>query len=155
LADQAMRRGVIGAGEDDVAVAMELRSLPLDQFPRRGREAKQRGPFELIKQLQRRALGRAVNASAGRLHDPAEQVAIAVVHVAEGAPRESVALDVMNAALLHLSFVLRRVGPTRGDEEAVVLSALAIGALDFGVVERRVDDGRPQIIEYDPAGHAT
>ena len=65
LANQAVRRGVVGAGEDDVAIAVELSPLPLGQLPRREREAEKRGPFELIEPLQRGALGRAVNAPAG------------------------------------------------------------------------------------------
>src|SRR5262249_15601528 len=81
LANQAMRRGVVGTGEDDVAIAMELGSFPLHQFPRREWQAEQRGPFELIEQLQGRALDRAVNPPPSRLDDPAEEMTIAIVHI--------------------------------------------------------------------------
>src|SRR5207249_1403001 len=93
-------------------------------------------------------------ATTGGLHAPAQEMAIALVDVAEGAARQRVAFDVMDAALLDLAFVLGRPRPTGRDEEAVVLGALAIAALHLGIVQRSVHDGGAEIIEHDPARHA-
>ena len=154
FAEQAMRRRVVGAVEDDVAIAMELGLLPLGELPRRDGQRAQGGPLDLIEDGERDLLGRAVGAPASDLEAPAQQMAIAVVDIAEGAARQRVAFDVVDAALLDLAFVLRRPRPTGRDEEAVVLGALAIAALDFRIVEGRVHDGGAEIIEDDPARDA-
>ena len=106
LADQAMRRRVVGGGEDDVAVGMELGRFPLGGFPRRGRQGREGDALDLIEDLKGDPLGRAVHAVAGGLDTPAEQVAIAVMQVAEGAPSQGVAFDVVDAALFELPLVL-------------------------------------------------
>jgi len=46
--------------------------------------------------------------------------------------------------------VLGRPRPTGRDEEAVVLGALAIAALNLGVVEGGVDDGGAQMYQVTP-----
>jgi len=85
LADQAIGGGVVGAGEDDMAVGMQLGPLPLDQVPRRGRQGLQRGALELVEDLQRDALDGAMDPAARGLNAPAPQVAVAVMEIAEGA----------------------------------------------------------------------
>ncbi len=154
LADQAMGRRVVGAGEDDVAVGVELGPLPLGQLPGRQGQRPQGRALDLLEDLQRDLLDRAVDAAPGGLDAPAQQVAIAVVDVAEGAAGQGVALDVVDAALFHLAFVLGRARPTGRDEKAVVLGALAIAALDLGIVERGVDDRGAEIVEHDAARDA-
>jgi hypothetical protein len=91
--------------------------------------------------------------AAGNLDTPAQQMAIRVVEVAEGPAGQGAAFDVVDAVLFHLPFVFGRARAARGDEEAVVLGALPIRALDLGIIERGVDDGGPEIIEHDPARH--
>ncbi len=154
LADEAMGGGVVGAGEDDVAVGVEFGALPLDQLPGGQGQGPERRALELIENLQRAPLGRAVYAPAGGLHAPAQEMAIALADVAEGAAGKRVALDVVDPALLDLAFVLGRPRATGRDEEAVVLGAVAVGALHLGIVEGGVDDGRPQIIQDDAPGDA-
>ena len=154
LADEAVRRRVVGAVEDDVAVAVQLGLLPLSKLPGRNRQRPQGGVLHLIEERQRDLLDGAVHAPAGDLQAPAQEMTIAVVQIAERAASQGVALDVMDPALLHLAFVLGRARPAGRDEEAVVLGALAVAALDLGVVERRVHDGGAEIIKYDPARHA-
>ena len=61
----------------------------------------------------------------------------------------------MHAALLHFPFVLGGARPTRRDEKAVVLRTLAIGTLDDRIVERGLHNRGFQIVEDDPARHAT
>jgi hypothetical protein len=146
LANQSMRRRVVRAGEDDVAIGVELGPLPFSQLPGVERQRLERGALDLIEDLQRDALGRPVDPAAGDLDTPAPEMTIAVVDVAEGAPGERVALDVVDPALFDLPLVLGRPGPTGRDEEAVVFGELAIGALDLGIVEGGVDDRRPQIV---------
>jgi hypothetical protein len=58
-------------------------------------------------------------------------------------------------ALLDLAFVLRCPRPARGNQEAVVLRALAIGALYHRVVEHRLDDRRLEVIDDDSTRDAT
>ena len=70
--------------------------------------------------------------------------------VAEGAAGEGVAFDVVDAALLDLASM--RARPTRAQEKPVVLGALAIAALDFGIVEGRMHDRGPEIIELNVDG---
>jgi hypothetical protein len=154
LADQAVGGGVVGAGKDDMAVGVERRLLPLRQLPRRRGQRQERGPFDLIKDLQRDALGGAVHPAAGGLDTPAPEVAIALEEVPEGAAGERVALDVVDAALFHFPLMLGRARPARGDEEAVVLGALPVAALYLGIVEGGVDDRGAEVIEHDAAGHA-
>jgi hypothetical protein len=147
LADEPMRPGVVGALEDDVAVTVELGPLPLGQLPRRGRQRLQGGALERVEDLERDLLDGAVDAAPGGLHAPAPQMAIAVVDVAELSPGEGVALDVVDAALLDLAFMLGRAWPAGRDQEAVVLGELPVAALHLGIVEGGVDDAGPQIIE--------
>src|SRR3989449_12298 len=154
LADQAMRPGVVGPAEDDVAVGMKLGLLPLGQLPGRERQRAQRRPLDLVEDLERNPLGGPVEAAAGDLHAPAQEMAIAVVHVAEGAAGQGVALGVVNPALFHLAFVLGRPWRTGRGGEAVVLGALAIAALDLRIVEGGVHDGGAEIIEHDAAWNA-
>ena len=85
------------------------------------------------------------------LDAPPQEVAIAVVDVAEGAAGEGVALDIVDPTLFHLAFVLGRPRPTGRDEKAVVLGAVAVAALDLGIVQRGVDDGGAEIVEDDAA----
>jgi hypothetical protein len=68
--------------------------------------------------------------------------AIGVVEVAERAPGQRVAFDVVDPALLDLPVVRGCQGPTGRDEEAVVLDALAVAPLDFGIVEGGADRKR-------------
>jgi hypothetical protein len=89
----------------------------------------------------------------GGLQAPAERVRVPVVDVAEGAAGQAVAADVVHAALFHLPLVLGGPGPAGGDEEAVVLRALPVRALDLGVIEHGVDDRGLQVVEHHPAGH--
>jgi hypothetical protein len=124
LAEQAVGGRVVGAGEDDVTVGVQLGPLPLDQLPRREGQGPEGRPLARREDLQRGALGRAVDPTPGGLDSPAQQVAIAVVHVAEGAAREGVALDVVDPALFHLALVRGRPRTTRRDEETIVLGAL-------------------------------
>src|SRR5262249_23690885 len=77
----------------------------------------------------------------------------AVVEIPEGSAGQSVAFDVVDAALLDLSFVFGGARTAGGDEEAVVLGALPVGALDLGIVEAGMNDGGAEIIEHDPARH--
>lgn len=65
LADEAMGGGVVGAGEDDMAVGVEFGALPLDQLPGGQGPGPERRALELIEDLQRAPLGRAVYAPAG------------------------------------------------------------------------------------------
>ena len=154
LADEAVRRRVVGPGEDDMAVGVELGLLPLGQLPRGHGQRVQGRALDLVEDRQGNLLGRAVDTAAGGLHTPAEQMAIAVVEVAEGPTSQRVAFDVVDAALLDLAFVLGRPWPTGRDEKAVVLRELPVAALHLGVVERGVDDRGPEIVEHDAAGHA-
>jgi hypothetical protein len=55
--------------------------------------------------------------------------------------------------VLDLPFVRGRPGPTERDEEAVVLGALAVAPLDFGIVEGGTDNRGAEIVEDDPMGH--
>src|SRR5437899_1649919 len=81
LPDQAMRRGVVGAGEDDMTVGVKLGLLPLGELPGRQRQGEQGRALEPIEDLERDLLDGAVDAPAGDLEAPAEQMAIAVVEV--------------------------------------------------------------------------
>ena len=154
LAEQAMGRRVVGPVEDDVAVGVELGLLPLGELPGRERQREQRRALEPIEDLEGDLLDGAVEAAAGDLDAPAQEMTIAVVDVAEGAAGQGVALDVVDAALLDLPFVLGRARPTGRDEKAVVLGALAIAALDLGIVQSGVHDRGAEIIEHDPTRHA-
>ena len=70
LADEAMGPRVVGAGEDDMAVGMELGPLPLGQLPGGDRQRLQCRALHLIEDLQGDLLGRAVDAAAGGLDTP-------------------------------------------------------------------------------------
>src|SRR5438093_774328 len=154
LPEQTMRRGVVGAGEDDVTVGVKLGLLPLGELPGRQRQGEQGRALEPLEELERDLLDGAVDAPAGDLEAPAQQMAIAVGEVPEGAAGQGVAFDVVDPTLLHLAFVLGRARPTGRDEEAIVLGALAIAALDLGIVQGGVHDGSAEIIEHDPARNA-
>ena len=147
LPDEPMRGRVVGAGEDDVTVGVELGLLPLGQLPRRGRHGAEGGALDLVEDLERDPLGGAVDPAPGDLDTPAPQVTIGLVDVAEGAPGEGVALDVVDAALLDLALVLGRARAAGRDEEAVVLGEVAVAALDLRIVEGGVDDRGPEIVE--------
>jgi len=147
LANEAVGPGVVGPGEDDMAVGVELGPLPLGQLPRRHGQRVQRRALHLVEDLQGDLLGRPVDAAARGLDTPAEQMAIAVVEVPEGAAGQGVAFNVVDAALLDLAFVLGRARPTGRDEKPVVLGALPVAPLHFGVVERGVHDRGTQIVE--------
>jgi len=153
LANQAMRRRVVGGREHDVAVRVKLGLLPLGQLPRRGRQRREGGALRLVEDLERDPLGGAVDPAPRDLDAPAQHVAIGVVEVAERAPGQRVAFDVVDPALLDLPFVLGCPGPTGRDEEAVMLGALAVAPLDFGIVEGGADDRGAEIVEDDPMGH--
>jgi hypothetical protein len=56
-------------------------------------------------------------------------------------------LDIVDAPLLDIAFVLGRQRPTGRDEEAVVLGKLPIAALHIGIVERGVDDRGAEIVK--------
>ena len=58
------------------------------------------------------------------------------------------------AAGLDLALVLGGAGAAGGDQEAVVLGALAVAALDDGVVQNGLDDGRLEVVDDDLPGHA-
>ena len=75
LADEAMGRGVVGAGKDDMAVGMELGPFPLGQLPGGDGQRLQRRAFHLVEDFQGDLLGRPVDAAAGGLDGPAEQMA--------------------------------------------------------------------------------
>jgi len=87
-----------------------------------------------------------VHATAGGLDHPAAQMAIAVGEIAKVAAGQGVAFDIVDAALFDLAFVLGRSWATGRDEKAVGLRELPVAALHLGVVERRVDDRRAEII---------
>jgi hypothetical protein len=88
-----------------------------------------------------------VHAAAGDLQTPAAEVPVAVREIAERAPGQRIALDVVHPALLDLALVLRRAGTTRRDQETVMLGKVTVAALDLGIVERRVDDRGAEIVE--------
>jgi hypothetical protein len=50
--------------------------------------------------------------------------------------------------------VASRSRPAGGDQEAVVLGELAVATADLRVMERRLADRRPKVIDHDPAGEA-
>src|SRR5262245_18033684 len=88
------------------------------------------------------------------LDAPAQQVTIALVHIAKGSAGQGVALDIVDAPLFDLAFVRRSPGTTRRDEEAVVLGALAVAALHLGIVAGGADDRGAQIVQHDTARDA-
>ena len=78
---------------------------------------------------------------------------IALVKIPEAAAGQGVALDVVDAALLDFSFMFGRARATGRDQEPVVLGALAVAALHFGIVQSGVHNGGAQIVEHDPTRH--
>jgi hypothetical protein len=88
-----------------------------------------------------------------RLDAPDKDTLIGLGNVAPGTAREKIARDVMDA-LLDLAFVLRCAWTARRNEKAVVLGALAIGALHDRVVEHRLADRRLEIVDDDAVRHA-
>src|SRR5262249_40120102 len=90
----------------------------------------------------------------GDLDAPPPQMAIGLVHVAEGAPGQGIALDVVHPALFDLPLVLGCPRAARRDEEAVVLRELAVTALDLRIVQGGVHDRGAEVIEHDPTRDA-
>src|SRR5450759_4677349 len=69
---------------------------------------------------------------------------------------QELARDVVDASLLDLPLVLGCARPRRVDEEAVVLGALPVGALDDGITAKtRPHDGRLEVIGDNPRGGAS
>src|SRR5207249_328989 len=81
-------------------------------------------------------------------------MAVAVVDIAKLAPGQRVALDVVNAALLDLPFVLGCPRATRRNEEPIVFGELPVAPLHLGVVESSADNRGAEIVQHDAAGHA-
>ena len=67
---------------------------------------------------------------------------------------QKVPFDVVDAALLDFALVFGGAWAARGQQKAIVLGTLPIGALDLGVVEAGLHDARLQVVEDDPMGHA-
>src|SRR5258708_6834007 len=153
LADQPMRGAVVGFLEDHVAVRMELGLLEDRRLVALRGEREQRRLFSLLEARQGRHMSRAVIAGPGDVEGPVTQVLIGLVDVAEDAPGESVALDVMDT-ILDLALVLRGRDSAGGDREAVVLRAGPVGALDLGIQEAGAGDCRLKIVDDYPADDA-
>ena len=92
LADEPVGPGVVGAGEDDMTVGVELGALPLGQLPRRHRQRLQRRTLHLLEDLQGDLLDRAVHAAASGLDHPAAQMAVAVGEIAKVAASQALRL---------------------------------------------------------------
>jgi hypothetical protein len=147
LADEAMGRGVKGPVEHHVAVRMELRLLPADRGPRRGRQRQECRALNGLEDDQGLLLDRTVAPAAGDLHTPAERVAVGVMDVAERAPRQAVALDVVDAALFDLPLVLGGPHPAGSDEEPVMFRAVPVDPLHFRIVQCGAHDSGLEIVQ--------
>jgi hypothetical protein len=154
LADQAEGRRVVAALEDHVAIAVQHRLLPDRQVVRPARQRPQRRPFELLELLERALPGRAMLASAGHVAAPGAELGVQLVEWGRRSAGQEVALDVVDPALLDLPLQVRRPRWVGIDAGAVVLGALAVGALDQRVVHAGTQDGCLQIVQDDPLRHA-
>ncbi len=148
FADEAVRSGVVGTVEDDVAVGMEPSQLPGAHVERIGREGHQPSLLDLEEARQRALLGRAVDTNTGDLLNPGEKPLVRLRDVPERAGGEEVALDVAHARL-DLALVPRRPRPAGRDQEAVVLGEVPVAALEHGVVKDGLDDPGLQVVEHD------
>ena len=61
---------------------------------------------------------------------------------------QKIALDVVDAALLDLSLVLRCTRSARGDQKAIMLCTLPVGLLYPGIVPGGLDDGCLQVVDH-------
>ena len=95
-----------------------------------------------------------MHALAGRRATPGEDIDVGLRQARGRAAAQEVALDVVNAALLDFALVLRRAHPTRCDQEAVMLGALAVGLLHLGFVPLGIDNRRLEVVDDQPLGHA-
>src|SRR5258708_10394979 len=148
-----MRGAVGGVVEGHVAVRMELGLLEDRRLVALRGEREQRRLFSLLEARQGRHMSRAVIAGPGDVEGPVTQVLIGLVDVAEDAPGESVALDVMDT-ILDLALVCGGRESAGGDREAVVLRAGPVGALDLGIQEAGAGDCRLKIVDDYPADDA-
>lgn len=57
-------------------------------------------------------------------------------------------------ARFDLSLVLRGGGPARGDEKTVMEGTFLVRPLHLGILDHRFDDGGPEVIDFELAGHA-
>src|SRR5579872_4615086 len=153
LADEAMRRAVIGFLEDHVAVGVELGLLEDRRLVALRREREQHGLFSQLEAGQGSHVSRAVIAGTSHMKRPVAEVLVGLVDISEDAPSEGVALDVMDAAL-DLALVLRSRDAAGSDREAVMLRHAAVGALDLGILEAGAGDGRFEIVDDDAADDA-
>jgi hypothetical protein len=80
-----------------------------------------------------------VSAGSGWWSSAFTKMAGGVVHVAEGAAGQGVALDVLHAGL-HLPRVFRRAREAERDQNAVALGILALAALHVRMVEDGAHD---------------
>src|SRR5260221_13054772 len=127
--DEAKRGRVESLLEDDVAVAVQPDLLPDRQVVGCGWQRREPGLLDLREAVQRGLFGRAMGAQAGGRSAPHQHVGIGLWQRGGWATAEEVAFDVVDAALLDLAFVLRGARSAGGDEEPVVLGALAVRRL--------------------------
>ncbi|MFN8497983.1 MAG: hypothetical protein U0641_09010 [Anaerolineae bacterium] len=110
--------------------------------------------FRCLETLQRLLARRAMHALARRRPTPRQHIDVGLRQARRRAAAQEVALDVVHATLLDFALVLRRAYPTRRNQEAVMLSALAVGLLHLGFVALGVDNRCFEVVDDQPLGHA-
>jgi hypothetical protein len=153
LPDQAEGGRIIRLVKDKVAISMQLDSLPYTHIVRCPRQWTQHVPLYL-ESFQGSFAGGAVNPMPRRGIHPAQHVSIGLIEGRGRSSPQEVALDVVNAPLLHFPFMLWGARITGRDQKTIVLCALAIGALRFWHIPTYLGDPRLQVVDANPLRRA-
>ena len=129
----------------DVAIAVQHHPVPGAQVWRHGGQGLQERAFS-VKQHQWLLARGAVYPGAGLRHDPGPGLGVEVSQIAERARGQEVGFEVFDPRLDD-PFLLRVMGRTGVDLEAVTLGTFGVGALHQRVMTARLDDGAFGVVD--------
>jgi len=153
LTNVAVRRRVVAAVDDGVAVRVDLDSFGLDQLQRLGRQRQQSRPLVRLEQRQGWLVGGPVLASPGSFADPASERFIGHPQIRELLAGQEAALQEMDS-VFNLALVFGGPRPGRADHKPVVLGEPAVRLGQDRVVQRGHQHGRFQVVQNHLAWHA-
>ncbi len=141
----------MGLLELDVTVAVQGHLAPDGALHGNVRQGLQERLLRFGKERQGFLPGGAVDAIPRRLQDPPPQLGIGVGQGAKLPEGDKAPLDVLDVRF-HLPLLLGFSRRTGGDDEAVSLGQLPVGALDRRIPETGPDDGALGVVDDHPGG---
>ena len=147
------RRGVVGFGHFDVAIAIHHPPRFVEVGEAFARQGMQTALLDLAKHFAHLLLRRAVNPRVGDACFPLGEMLVLLLQAGEGASFQAVALDILDSAF-HFPLVPGHVGLGGQDHGAVVLAERLHLRRQHGIEPIGMLHRRLQVVDDQRLGHA-